>query len=92
MSKVKFQTLIYPLLVEVQTCWDVLGHSEAAAPYMIEKAWENQDLPCSRQAASIHSHWYWSALASSISNKTGILSDISDMLQRQTGGLPEADD
>lgn len=37
MSKVKFQTIIYPLFVEVQACWNVLGHSEAAALYMIEK-------------------------------------------------------
>ena len=39
MSKVKLQTLIYPLLVEIQTCWHVLGHSEAATSYTNESAW-----------------------------------------------------
>lgn len=42
MSKVNFQVLIYPLLVEVQTCWHMLGHSEATAPYVIENGWETR--------------------------------------------------
>lgn len=38
MSKVNFQSLIYPLLVEVQACSHVLGHNEATAPYTPETA------------------------------------------------------
>lgn len=42
-----------------------------------ERVQATADIPWSRQAVSMHSHWYCSDLASSISDKRGILSDIS---------------
>lgn len=38
---------------------------------------EAENLPCSIHALSMHSHRYWSALASSISDKFGILLERS---------------